>query len=289
MLAARLSVSTAPSASAAAADLHVHTTASDGSLSPAECAAHAHLAGLQVLAITDHDTMDGVAGARAAAPADLLVIPGIEFGCRWPGSSSEIHILGYGCDPEQTEFAGELRALREARTERASAIVRRLNQLGLPITLADVHRHAGQGTIGRPHIARALVERGCVADAAEAFARYLNPGAPAYVDHYRPTPGRAIALIRAAGGVPVLAHPGTIADDAVVRAVLDLGLAGVEVYHPAHGADDVCRYLDMARRRGLLVTGGSDFHGPGSEGAPIGSHGVSRAEVNALLRLLGLA
>lgn len=276
--------------SAVAADLHVHTTASDGSLSPAECAAQAGRIGLRALAVTDHDTMDGVAGASAAAPAGLVIIPGIEFGCRWSErGTGEIHVLGYGCDPGQSEFARELSTLREARSSRASAMVQRLNELGLPIALADVIRYAGQGTIGRPHIARALVERGCVADVAEAFARYLNPGAPGYVEHYRPTPARAVRLIRAAGGVPVLAHPGLIGDDALVLAALDLGMMGLEVYHPAHGPDQVRRYLGIARRRGLLVTGGSDFHGLGSEGAPIGSYGVSWAEANELLQLLDLA
>lgn len=271
------------------ADLHVHTTASDGRLSPAECVACARQAGLRVLAVTDHDTMDGLAEARRAAPADLQIIPGIEFGCRWPGSNREIHILGYGCDPTQGEFSAELRVLREERDRRAAAMVERLNRLGLLITLADVHRQAGQGTVGRPHVARALVERGCAADVADAFARYLNPGGAGYVEHYRPTPERAVALICAAGGVAVLAHPGMIADDALVRALLDLELEGIEVYHPAHGAEEVRRYLDVARQRGLLVTGGSDFHGPGSEGAPIGSHGVSGPELRELLLRISLA
>jgi predicted metal-dependent phosphoesterase TrpH len=257
------------------ADLHIHTTASDGRFSPAECVAKATALGLRAIAVTDHDTMAGVAEAQAAATS-LAVLSGVEFGCHWDNRPEiEVHILGYGCTADHPELAAELQALRNARDSRAEATVSKLASLGLTIDLADVMRLAGGGSVGRPHIAQALLERGYVDSVADAFSRYLSPGKPGYVGHYRLSTQRAIELITLAGGVPVLAHPGLIGNAGVVAAVICQGIRGIEVWHPQHTPADVRFYRRLARQRGLLATGGSDFHGIGPDGSELGSCGVA--------------
>ncbi|MER3460489.1 MAG: hypothetical protein C4303_04910, partial [candidate division GAL15 bacterium] len=187
------------------ADLHTHTTASDGTLSPRELVREACAAGLKVLALTDHDTTEGIREAQGeAARLGIELIPGVELSTHVPGS--EVHILGYFVDWHEQQLAGLLRRLRKGRVNRAREMVRRLNQLGVPLTFEDVARHA-DGAVGRPHVARALVAGGYVASFEEAFTRYLARGRPAYVERERFTPEEAVQVILQAGGVPVFAHP----------------------------------------------------------------------------------
>lgn len=273
--------------SAVVADLHVHTTASDGRYSPAECVAKANALGLAALAVTDHDTMGGVAEAIGAAAPSLKIIPALEFGCHWDNRPEiEIHVIGYGCDQRQAELAAELTRLRDARSGRAAAMVAKLTALGLPVSLDDVMRCAAGGTVGRPHIAQAMLERGHVTSISDAFARYLAPGMPGYVEHYRPSPAGAIKLIRASGGVAVLAHPGLIGNDGIVSAIIAAGVEGLEVWHPQHTPEAARHYLRLADQRALLATGGSDFHGIAREGPELGSAGVPRDRLDALLTAL---
>lgn len=187
------------------ADLHTHTTASDGTLSPAELVREAAAVGLQILAVTDHDTTDGIQQAQEEARrCGLELVPGVELSTDTAGA--EVHILGYFVDWRDPEFTALLRRMREDRVERAREMVRRLNRLGLPLTFDDVARQA-DGAVGRPHVARALVAAGYVSSFEEAFTRYLARGRPAYVERRRFTPEEAVEVVLRAGGVPVLAHP----------------------------------------------------------------------------------
>ena len=246
-------------------DLHVHTTASDGSQTPTEVLALAHEAKVTALAITDHDTVGGVAEALAAGEnLGIEVIPGIELSSRYDGR--DVHILGYFLDWQDPLFQVELDRLQHTREIRNSQIVQRLRELGLDVTDEEVKELAGAASIGRPHIARVLMKKGYVKTAKEAFDRYLADGAAANVPRVLPEPAEAIALIRQFKGVPVLAHPswldrGAVRLDKVCEKLKGEGLMGVEVHYSTHRPEDTRRYLDTAKRFGLLVTGGSDFHG----------------------------
>lgn len=265
------------------ADLHTHTTASDGTLSPAELVQEAKQAGLQVLAVTDHDTVDGV--GPAAEEADRLgieLVPGVELSTDVP--DEEVHILGYFVDGQDRQFLALLRRLREGRLARAREMVRRLNQLGLPITFEEVARQA-DGAVGRPHVARALVAAGYVGSFEEAFQRYLARGRPAYVERERFSPEEAVQAVLRAGGVPVFAHPLWGGDRNRIARLVDCGLRGIEAYYPDHSPQDVRRFLEWAREFGLVATGGSDYHGPGpASKAPLGSTYVPPQTVDALRR-----
>ncbi len=247
-------------------DLHVHSTASDGSLTPRELVAEAKAQGLRALALTDHDTIDGLAEAIAAGiEFDLEVIPGIEISARHePGS---MHILGYFLDYRSQLLASRLQVLQQARAERNPQIVAKLQKLGMNITLAEVARASGGGQVGRPHIAQVLVQKGYVASFQEAFERYIGNHGPAYVSKFRFPPQEAIALIRAAGGVAGLAHPFTLEYTSVghLRHILEQlqswGLAALEVYYPEHTPERTELYRQLAKELGLLMTGGSDYHG----------------------------
>ncbi|MFI6318211.1 PHP domain-containing protein [Nonomuraea sp. NPDC050556] len=242
-------------------DLHSHSDASDGTRPPAEVVARAKAAGLDVLALTDHDT---TAGHRAAAAAldGLTLVPGMELSCRRDGMS--IHLLVYLFDPEDEALAAECALVREARDGRASAMVERLAELGVPITLEQVAAIATGGVIGRPHIARALADLGVVADPADAFTpEWIGSGGRAHVRRYAPDPAHAVRLARAAGGAAVLAHPrrGDVLPDAWIAELAAEGLTGVEVDHPMQDAADRAHLRALAADLDLLVTGSSDDHG----------------------------
>ena len=254
------------------ADLHLHTTASDGLLTPEQLTEKAAQAGFDLIAVTDHDSMDGVESARAfAKPLGLGVLTGVELSC---GAQKEIHILGYGIDPQNAAlraFCRERRAQRAARTEE---MVNRLCALGKPVSVERV-REMARGVMGRPHVARALVEAGHAASVSEAFERYLRPGKPGYVPKEDVRVAEAVRLIRGAGGVAVLAHPmelkmGETALESLVHEWKSQGLSGMEVYHSSAQNNHAHALYQMARREGLLVTGGSDFHGEAAHRGGIG-------------------
>jgi len=247
-------------------DLHTHSTASDGTLGPADLVRLAWERGLQAVALTDHDTIDGLAEAVAAgAELGIEVIPGVEISARHPGGS--MHILGYFLDYQNARLSERLAVLKQARKDRNPQILAKLNALGIPLTMEQVERFSGGGQIGRPHIARALFEAGYVRSLQEAFDLYLGNQGKAYVSKFRFPPEEALGMIRDAKGVPVLAHPFTLGleDPALLREKLmslkALGLAGVEVYYPEHSPEQEALCLSLARELGLLISGGSDFHG----------------------------
>lgn len=245
-----------------AVDLHVHTTASDGRDTPERVVQLARGLGLEAVAITDHDTLDGIGPAMdAGRRVGLEIVPGVELSTEH--GSSEVHILGYYINLDHQEFLAHLHKFKLARVERAEKIVHRLNDLDIDLTMSRVLALAGEGTVGRPHIARALVELGVVSSVAEAFDELLGTGKPAYVPRYKYSPFRAVRLITEAGGVPVLAHPGLNKDDRLIAALVESGLKGVEVYHPDHSASVSRHYLALCRQYGLVATGGSDYHGQG--------------------------
>ncbi|HEV8338409.1 MAG TPA: hypothetical protein VGR25_01970 [bacterium] len=255
-------------------DLHTHTTASDGLLTPELLVALARTAGVGVLAVADHDSTDAVDRALAAgAAAGIEVFPAVELNTDVPGT--EVHVLGYLLDHHVSWLQDLLSRLREGRVHRAERMVEKLSALGAPIAMERVLAFAGGGSVGRPHVARALVEAGWVRETAEAFNRFIGRNGPAYVERLKVTPGEAVQIIRRAGGVPVLAHPGWLGDDAAVESLLGDGLEGVEAYHPDHSPEMVERYVGVARRHGLLVTGGTDFHGADlATRVPLGSQYV---------------
>jgi 3',5'-nucleoside bisphosphate phosphatase len=243
-------------------DLHTHTLASDGALAPRALVQKAVEHGVRVLAITDHDSTEGLAEAReeAARHPGLTLVPGLEINCNVEGA--EIHVLGYLVDHEAPWFQDFLREQRAARTARVYTLAARLAELGLPIDPAEVFALAGEAAPGRPHVAQVMVKRGYVRSVREAFDKYLRSDGPANVPRHRLTPIEAIAVIRRAGGVPVLAHPGLADRDAMIPELVAAGLGGIETYYAEHSAEQTRRYLDLCRRFDLVATGGSDFHGP---------------------------
>jgi len=281
-------------------DLHTHSTASDGTLSPAEVIGAADYVGLAAVALTDHDTTAGLAEASDAArrfPA-LQFVPGVEVSARF--STGTMHLLGLGIDPAAAPMAELTRRLRQARDERNPKIIRKLQAFGAGITLAEVRavaeeypRRQDSGIISRMHIAEALRRRGYVRDVREAFCRYVGLGAPAYVEKDHLAPREVIAAITDSGGLPVLAHPAHLlcanraALERVVRELMDAGLRGVEIYHSDHSVEQVREYLDLAGRYGLETVGGSDFHGLGKREVKLGRPRVPIAAVGpALLKQL---
>lgn len=244
-------------------DLHMHTSFSDGRLSPEELVAAAKAAGLNYIAITDHDTVEGIAELyeNGHYPCrGIHIIPGIEFSAHHP--TREIHILGFHVDIYYRELADKLNDVTEARWTRFSEMVEKLQGLGYNISEADVLAIAGASkSISRSHIGRVLVKKGYFKSVREAFDAVLRKGQPAYVPHYHLEVAEIIALIKAAGGTPVLAHPKLIGDDALVRKLCQSGMEGIEAFYPQHDAEDTERYLSMAEEFGLAVSGGSDFHG----------------------------
>lgn len=241
-------------------DLHMHTTCSDGHLTPTELVRAVHKAGLDIVAITDHDTTAGIEEARqAVGNTSLRIIPGIEISSHI--DDFEIHVLGLNVDHTSLDFQNRLEGLRKARRERIHVIVETLNKLGIKIDADEVFALAKGKSVGRPHVARALVKKGVVASTDQAFKRFLGRTAPAYVKTYDLVPAEAFAMIRQAGGIPVLAHPAFVGDDTVIPTLIGAGLMGIEVFHRYEDESVWENYLRMAERYQLLVTGGSDFHG----------------------------
>ncbi len=246
-------------------DLHLHTTHSDGSLSPTEVLQLAHKAHVTALAITDHDIVTGIPEAMAAgAELGVEIIPGVEISSSL--GSNELHILGYCINWQDSELNQRLAALRESRHRRNPQIIERLRSLGLDVTYEEVRTLARTDSVGRPHIARLLMDKKYVSSAKDAFDRYLAEGRPAYVARELPQPADAIAWIKAAGGVAVLAHPtwAKVAGEglnALLTTLKNEGLGGIEVHYSTHTKKQTTEYLDLAKRLNMLVTGGSDFHG----------------------------
>ena len=257
-----------------AVDLHVHSTASDGTLSPTEIVREASARRLTAVSVVDHDTLAGVREAlTASAGLPIEVIPGLEINT--DVGPLDVHILGYHFEPGHEPLEQELARVREARVGRAGRIVARLNELGIGVTMDDVLAQAGDGAVARPHVAAALVALGVVGRVQEAFDRFLGRGRPAYVPRYRLTPAQAIAAIRNAGGVPVLGHPGLMGKDRLIRDLVAQGLEGLEAWHIDHTGFMVEKYQRLAAELGLVVTGGTDSHGPrGSRPIEIGQVSV---------------
>jgi 3',5'-nucleoside bisphosphate phosphatase len=258
-------------------DLHVHSNASDGTDAPAEVIRRAAMAGLDVVALTDHDTQAGVVEARAALPDGLTLVPGMELSCQLDGRS--VHLLAYLYDPADEALGTETAQIRDDRTYRAKAMVAKLQELGAPVTWERVAAIADGAVVGRPHLARALVESGAIATTADAFtADWIADGGRAFVDRYAPGLARAVGLVRAAGGVPVLAHPrspGYEIPDEVIVGLADAGLGGIEVFHFDHDQSQRVRLTQLAKSLDLIITGGSDDHGSYLPGAADGgNHGL---------------
>ncbi|MBA9047950.1 putative metal-dependent phosphoesterase TrpH [Streptomyces phaeogriseichromatogenes] len=246
-------------------DLHCHSTASDGTDRPAELVRHAAAAGLDVIALTDHDTTRGHAEAVAALPAGLTLVPGAELSCRIDGIS--MHMLAYLFDPEEPALLAERELVRDDRVPRAKGMVAKLNALGVPVTWEQVERIAAGGSVGRPHVASALVELGVVKTVSDAFTEeWLADGGRAYAPKHETDPFEAIRLVKAAGGVCVFAHPaaakrGRTVPESAIAEMAAAGLDGIEVDHMDHDAAAKDRLRGLAKELGLLVTGSSDYHG----------------------------
>lgn len=242
------------------ADLHVHTAKSDGTLSPEQLVKAAFSSGLSAIAITDHDTLDGIGEAiQAAKEMDLEVIGGIELTAQY--ENQEIHLLGYFLDCQNKALLDKLKIVQLNRIERVYKIIHNLEQQGVKLNVQDVFDICGEGTVGRMHIAKALVKGGWVRTTSEAFRKYIGDKSAAYVLGFNLSPLEAIDLIKGAGGVAVLAHPYILRDDELIGQLVSDGLQGLEVYYPEHSQSMVNFYLEMAKKFNLLVTGGSDFHG----------------------------
>jgi predicted metal-dependent phosphoesterase TrpH len=239
-------------------DLHTHSTASDGELTPAELVHLALERGLSAIGLTDHDTVAGIDLAIAAARGtEIQIIPGVELSA--DVSEGEVHVLGYYVDWHQSYFQSMLEKFRDGRYGRAEKMTRKLATLGVPVSFERVKEIAGDASIGRPHVARALLEAGHVASVSEAFDKYISRNGPAYVERYRQTPEDAVSLILRAGGVPVLAHPIQVTD--WVLPLVRSGLLGLEVYYGTYSDSERAELARLAKQYGLIATGGSDFHG----------------------------
>lgn len=274
------------------ADLHTHSDRSDGTDSPAQLMAAAVAAGLTVLALTDHDTTAGWALAEAGRPGGLTVLTGVELSCASPvaeGMPIGVHLLGYLFDREHEGLRTQRRRLRASRRSRAEEMVRRMGEAGLPVGWDRVAGLAGDGPVGRPHMARALVEAGWAHSVDDAFARFLHHDSPYYVRKVDLDVSDGIELIRAAGGVPVLAHPlarrrGRVVSDAALAALAERGLLGLEVDHPDHDPADRDHLRALARDLGLLATGSSDYHGR-NKPTPLGAELTAPDVVEAMVAL----
>jgi len=273
-------------------DLHSHSTASDGTFAPADVMRLAKKSGLTGLALTDHDTIAGIAEAAAEAEkVGITFLPGIEISAVPPIDNGTLHILGYGIDPASPILTAMTRALIEARDNRNPQIITRLRELGIDISMDEVLAQANGGVLGRPHIAAVLVRKGVVPTIKQAFNEYLGQGGKAYFDKERLAPRAAISRIRESGGVAVLAHPvqlRTTNDAQLERALkdlVDLGLQGIEVIHSDHSDEMVKKYSKLAERFGLLKSGGSDFHGKNKKDIQLGVANGNRVPAEWMERI----
>lgn len=268
-------------------DLHTHSDDSDGTTTVEDNVARALALGLSGIAVTDHDTMVGIDRARAAADGTgLVIIPGTEFSAELDATS--VHVLGFWNDPSDPALADEMDRLRNERTRRAEQIVERFNALGIDVAFSRVAQIAGNAPIGRPHIARAVVETGAVPDMQSVFDEYLADGKPANVAKHAVDPVRAVELLTAAGGIAVLAHPGLfgartgeLMPDETIEAMAAAGMVGIEADHPDHTDEQRTRYNDLARALDLVVTAGSDYHGAAKD-QDLGAAVVGVAVIDAL-------
>jgi 3',5'-nucleoside bisphosphate phosphatase len=264
-------------------DLHTHSNVSDGLLTPTELVHEADRRGVRVLALTDHETVAGLAEAETAArQCGIEFVPGVELNTDL--DRHEVHILGYYVDRDDAGLVAELAALERQRVERIERMVGHLQHIGTPLDLDRVYELAGPGTIGRPHVARAMIERGYVTSVAEAFDRYLASGRPGFVPRRHNNPDAAVRMILRNGGVPVLAHPLTAGDvDAILRRLTSVGLRGMEVYYGEYDEPVQQSLRATADRWGLIATGGSDYHGEGfKHGRDLGGPSVPLESVEQL-------
>lgn len=258
---------------ASSIDLHLHSTASDGSYPPETVVAMAERNGVRVMALTDHDSIDGIAPAEERArKAGIRVISGVELSVSESGF--DVHLLAYGFDLTDKGLLAALSRYRDSRRERARKMLARLKGLGIRITLDEVEEIAQGGALGRPHVAEALMRGGHVDTFHEAFQRFLGHHAPAYVAKQTVTLEEAAGIVRDAGGVVALAHPGTLNRDHLIAPWVRRGLDGIEVWHSKHAPADVSRYREIAKQHSLLMTGGSDFHGERTPDVSIGGTAV---------------
>jgi predicted metal-dependent phosphoesterase TrpH len=245
-------------------DLHIHSTASDGKYSPAALVNKAAKIGLRFISLTDHDSIKGIAPAIKAVKAfpRLTFIPGVEISTDLP--EGEAHILGYFIDYNSPVLEKELLRFRDSRLGRGQRMVEKLRGLGITIDWKQVQKIAGDGAIGRPHIAQAMLEKGYIKTFEEAFEKYIGHGGPAYVEREKLTPEEAVALILRAGGLPVLAHPFTVKDpETMVKSLKTVGLVGIEAYYKDNTPEQTAATLKLAEKYGLIATGGTDYHGIG--------------------------
>ncbi|MGA2585217.1 MAG: PHP domain-containing protein [Tepidisphaeraceae bacterium] len=273
-------------------DLHCHSTASDGTLAPAEVVRLAHARNLSALSLTDHDTIAGVAeAAKEAGRLGIDFLPGIEISAEFPHPGT-MHLLGYGVDPQSPVLTDMTTTLLAGRDNRNPKIIAKLRELGVPITMDEVEQEAGGNVIGRPHIAAILQRKGFVSSIKQAFDKYLAPGGQAYFDKERLAPKQAISMILQSGGIPVLAHPVQLRTEndgqleRILKDLIDMGLAGIEVLHSDHNEALVKKYSDLARKYNLLKTGGSDFHGTNKTSIQLGEAAgqrIPRAWFDALV------
>lgn len=272
-------------------DLHTHTNRSDGTFAAAELIEIASNRGLDVVAITDHDTTEGIDEAAAAgATLGVEVVPGVELSAEYQGTS--VHVLCYWMDPSDVELRAELRRLRDERLRRGELMVERLHSLGYPVSFARVREIAGGAVIVRPHVAQAMVEAGIVATEDEAFDRFIGDGGPAHVPKHALHPFDAVSLIRGAGGVCVLAHPGMWGHQSsvpreLIEAMAAAGMGGLEADAGDHTPEQREHFRQMARRLGLVVTGGSDCHGTRYDPVRLGSVTTEPEQFEALRALAG--
>ncbi len=268
------------------ADLHTHSLHSDGTNTPTAIVERALLKGLSALALTDHDSVDGMDEARARAEGTRLeIIPGVELSAH--DASCEVHVLGLYVDDHDSEFRQALVTFREQRLLRAHAILERLEELGFDLSWDDVIERAQGGSIGRPHIAEAMVAAGYVSSIDEAFRRFLGNKGPANVTRKTLTPRGAIELVRRAGGVAAIAHPATMQRDSIIPELAKLGLQALEVYHPRHDENDRRRYLRLCEKYNLIATGGSDSHGTRTGYSQVGDTNVPFEVVERLREAAG--
>lgn len=242
-------------------DMHTHTIYSDGLMSPKDLVDLGIKVGLNGLAITDHDEVEGIHEAigRSKNYKDFYVIPGIEFGCNM--NDEEVHILGYFIDYKDKDLLSLLKKLHESRFTRALRILEKLKGLDMGISMEDVLKHTDERNIGRPHIGRAMIEKNYVMDLEEAFDKYLNRGKLAYVERYQLEIDETISLISKIKGIPILAHPGLLEDRAIIDYCINKGIKGIEAYHSKHNDIDEKEFVKLAKANNLIITGGSDFHG----------------------------